>query len=162
MKKVFLSMMFASLIFMVSCDPQAENVQPSDTTSEEVLGDNQTGEHYQGSTGFEERNRNMQANENIQLKKSEFRGSFSNVQTLTYVFTVLEGTTDNDYTFRLESSEPQVQYMITHRDGPVVQEPTREATSHTLEPGEYTIIGVLEDEAQIENTNEIDFTVYIE
>lgn len=160
MKKVFLSMMVASFIF--SCDPKADNVQPEDYTSEEVLEDNATPEHYQGSTGFEERNRNMEASENIQLKKTEFKGSFSNVQTLTYVLTVLEGSMDRDYSFRLESDNPEVQYMITHREGPVVQEPTRENTTHTLEPGEYTIIGVLENEAEMENTKEIDFTVYIE
>ena len=149
---------FALLIF-TNCDPKAEHVQEEDTTSEKVLKDGETPSQYQGSTGVEDENNNMVANENIGLKKQDFKGSFSTTKTQTYNFTVLE---TDDYTFSIESSNPDVQYIVSQKDGPVIIEASNQMQKAELRPGEYVITGTVKTDTANPVKPETEFTVHIE
>lgn len=159
MKKYFLIAGAAGLMFMTSCDPKAETVQEEDVTSQQVLGEDGTPSQYQGSTGVDENNNNMVANENIGLKKQDFKGSFASMQTQTYTFTVLEA---QDYSFSLESGNPDVQYVVSQKDGPVVLEAGSETRTATLQPGEYTVVGTISPDSTQPADPNTEFTVHIE
>lgn len=160
MKKYFLTLSAATLIFVTnSCNQKAETIQEKDTTSEMVLPDNETPSQYQGSTGVEEGNNNMVANENIEIKKQDFNGSFSTSKTQTYTFTVLNA---QDYTFSLDSENTGVQYIVSKKDGPVVLEASREKQTVNLQPGEYTVVGTMASGNAATADSTTEFTVHIE
>ena len=152
--------MIAGLLLQVSCDRKAEAIQEEDSVSEQVLEGEQTPEQYQGSTGVEEDNNNMVANENIELEKQVFKGSFSSAKTQNYTFNVLDET--KEYTFRIESGHPDVKYMVTEKGGSILQEATSGSTTLSLAPGEYNIMGVLDTDENVQTTENTEFTVYIE
>lgn len=159
MKKYFLIAAAAGLVLFTSCDRKAETIQEEDVTSQQVLEGNQTPEQYQGSTGVEDDNNNMVANENIALEKQDFKGSFGSIKTQTYTFTVLE---PQDYTFSLESGNPQVKYVVSQKDGQVILEASSETRTTTLQPGEYTVVGTMETEDGQPADPNTEFTVHIE
>ena len=158
MKKVFLIAAVAGLFLNVSCR-NTEKVQEEDTTSQQVLEGDQTPEQYQGSTGVDEDNNNMVADENIELKKQEFKGSFSSAQTQTYTFTVLK---PQSYSFRLSSDNPGVKYMVSHKSGAIIQEATADNKTVNLDQGDYTVVGILDAKDGSKASPDTEFTVFIE
>lgn len=156
---VLLASVFA-LIATTSCDPKAKTVQEEDTTSQEILQEDATPSQYEGSTGVsDEENNNMEANENIQLKKQEFKGSFASAKTQNYELTVIEPDT---YTFRLESEKPEVKYFVMSKAGNYVVEATSDTKTVNLEPGEYVITATMDLAEGEKADSETEFTVYIE
>ncbi|MXV38381.1 hypothetical protein GO491_06775 [Flavobacteriaceae bacterium Ap0902] len=144
----------------VSCDPGAKPVQEEDTTSEELLEGDATPSQYQGSTGVvDDDNNNMVADENIQLKKQEFKGSFATPETQNYELTVIES---DEYSFRLESATPEVKYIVTSNQGDVVIEQTSETKTVTLEPGDYVITATLDLPEGATAEPETEFIIYID
>ncbi|MDG4945903.1 hypothetical protein NMK71_05710 [Weeksellaceae bacterium KMM 9713] len=160
MKNLFLTAVISFSFLNVACERKAENIQENDTTSEKVLEGEQIPEQYHGSTGVDDENNNMVANENIELKKQEFRGSFSSPKTQSFTFNVLNEA--KEYSFRLESSNSGVKYLVKQKDGKVVQEATSETTRMTLNPGEYEVVGLLDSEGSNQEASKTDFVIYIE
>ncbi|MDG4951239.1 hypothetical protein NLM59_09895 [Weeksellaceae bacterium KMM 9724] len=160
MKNLFLTAVISFSFLNVACERKAENIQENDTTSEQVLEGEQTPEQYQGSTGVDDENNNMVANENIELKKQEFRGSFSSPKTQSFTFNVLNEA--KEYSFRLESSNSGVKYLVKQKDGKVVQEATSDTTRMSLNPGEYEVVGLLDTEGSNQEASKTDFVIYIE
>ena len=150
--------------FAFSCQQKGETVQEEDTTSEQILEGEETPSQYQGSTGVDDASNVMDADENIELKKQEFKGSFASAKTQSYTFTVLEA---KEYTFTLESADPAIRYLVNKADGTAVIHATKDKTSRTLEPGEYKVLGVIDSLSQPEDTtsggtSDSEFTVIIE
>ena len=160
MKNLFLTAVISISLINVACERQAENIQEEDTTSEQVLEGDQTPEQYQGSTGVDDENNNMVANENIELQKQEFRGSFSSPKTQSFTFNVLNEA--KEYSFRLEAANSGVKYLVKQKDGKVVQEATSEASTISLNPGEYEVVGLLDAENSDQEVSKTDFVIYIE
>ncbi|MGI9526037.1 MAG: hypothetical protein ACR2MS_02885 [Weeksellaceae bacterium] len=160
MKKFILLGAIASMAVTVSCDPNAKTVQEEDTTSEELLKGDNTPSQYEGSTGVsDDQNNNMEANENIQLKKQDFKGSFASPKTQNYELTVIEA---DEYSFRLESATPEVKYIVTSNTGDVIVEETKESKTVTLQPGEYVITATLDLPEGKEADPETEFIIYID
>ncbi|MDO5654865.1 MAG: hypothetical protein Q4G27_01855 [Flavobacteriaceae bacterium] len=157
--KKFIVLAAASMFIFTSCERKAETIQEEDTTSQKVLSNNETPSQYQGSTGVDEGNNNMVADENIALKKQDFKGSFQSVQTQTYTFTVLDA---QDYSFSIESENPEIQYIVSHRNGEAIAKATRENQTLRLEPGEYTVVGTLPTGSTQMADPTTEFTVFIE
>ena len=159
MKKLIVLSAALALMFNFSCDPKAKTEQEEDVVSEQVLENDETPSQYQGSTGVEDsENNNMEAEENIELKKQDFKGSFASMKTQTYEFTVVN---PQDYTFSLESENPDVQYIVTDKQGNVLVEQTSAESTVALQPGEYKVVGSLKSGQNTKVDPETSFTVHI-
>ncbi|MDO5510959.1 MAG: hypothetical protein Q4F57_09700 [Weeksellaceae bacterium] len=154
-KTTLLAVLSIGFVF-TSCDRRAEHTEPADHTSQQILGGAEP-EQFQGSTGLEDGNYDLESQSTMELRKFRFNGSFASQETQTYNFEVQNADT---YNFRLESSNPDVTYIVSDAQGQQVVAETSSRGSAMLQPGKYVITANVKDGGSADSNTS--FTIHVE
>ncbi|SZD72616.1 Uncharacterised protein [Candidatus Ornithobacterium hominis] len=158
MRKFILGLSIISISFLTSCDPKNKQQTPNNPVEEAQMDTYNVPEQYQGSTGVKDsENNNLEAEENIELKKQEFYGSFSSEFTQKFDFTVLN---PSEYKFSLVTQNQDISYKVTKKNGEEIIASTKADATANLAPGEYQINAEL-PEANAANRKASEFKILI-